>query len=281
MSTAATLARVHAGAFDLHETGMTSTLFWCLALAVIAILAMRHASASVSRFILRVNHEPRSLCSEFEIWAREDESVVAFTDLGRDARAVAAGRADGLASADFRVSIAVETRAKIRGSARAIATFDAADRLAFERDVSSVVINHAITVLADAELGCLADSVCFASRVTDRIAHVGFGIYRSTIAWIAAAHVGLHANAVFAVRVANGFAEVSIAFSRLITGVAGAFVWRRAMSIDAVSFAMGLAFVRGIGRTIALVASTSFRCAAQTVDATLATRGFARDVIFV
>lgn len=241
VSTAATFARLHADTFDLHETGMTSTLSWCHALAVIAILAMRHASASVSRFIL--NRESRFLCSESEIWIHEDEPVVAFTDLGRDARAVAAGRADGLASADLRVSIAIEARAEIRRSARAVAAFDTADRLASERDVSFVVIKHEITFLADAEIEPHADSVCFASRVTDRVAHVGLKTCRSTIAWIAAAYVGLHADTVLATRVANGFAEAPIVFGKLVTRVAGAFVWRGAMSIDAISLAEGFAYV--------------------------------------
>lgn len=133
VSTAAALARVYAGTFDLHETGMTSALIRCLALAVVAILAMRHASASVSRAILGDNRGSRFLCSEYEI--REEEPVVAFAHLGCDARAVAAVRTDGLASADVRVSIAVETRAGIRRRACAVAAFDAADRLASERGV--------------------------------------------------------------------------------------------------------------------------------------------------
>lgn len=133
VSTAAALARVCAGTFDLHETGMTSALVRCLALAVVAILAMRHASASVSRSIFGDDRGSRFLLFECEI--REDEPVVAFTRLGCDARAVAAVLADGLASADFRVSIAVETRAGIRCCACAVAAFDVADRLASERTV--------------------------------------------------------------------------------------------------------------------------------------------------
>lgn len=170
VSTATALARMCAGTFDLHETDMTSTLIRCLALAVVAILAMRHACASVSRSILKDDRGSRCLCSESEI--REDEPVVAFADLGRYARAVAAVLTYGLASADFRVSMAVETRASVRRRACAVAAFDATDRLAFERDVFRVVINHAITVLADAEIRRLADTVCFADRMTDRIARV-------------------------------------------------------------------------------------------------------------
>lgn len=167
MSAAAILARVHAAAFDLHETGMTSTLVRCYALTVNAILAVRHASASVSRSILRDN-----LCSESEVRVRKDESIIAFADLGRDARAVVAGRADRFASAVFRISITVETRTEIRRCARTVATFDFADRLASEWDVFLVVINHMITILADAKLGRLADSICFAGRVTNRVACV-------------------------------------------------------------------------------------------------------------
>lgn len=66
-----------------------------------------------------------------------------------------------------------------------------------------------------------------------------------------------------------------IAFGRLIAGVAGAFVRRGAMSIDAISLAEGFAYVRRIGRAIAVVARAGFRCAAETVDAILATGGFA------
>lgn len=171
VSTAASLARLGAGVFDPHETDMTSTLTRCLALTVVAIFAMRYASTSVSRIILRDNRGLRFLCSEI----RKDEPVVAFADFGRDARAVAAGRTDGLASADFGVSITVETGAGIWRRACAVAAFDAADRLASERDVSTVVINHAITVLADAEIGRLADTVCFAGRLTDRLARVRLG----------------------------------------------------------------------------------------------------------
>lgn len=172
MSTATTLTRVHASVFNLHEAGTASTLTWCHALAVIAILAMRHASAFVSRSILRDNRDSRFLCFESEVQVREDEPIVAFADLGRDARAIVAGRADGLASADFRVSITVETCAEIRRRACAVATFDVADWLASERDVSPVVVNHAITVFADAEIGRFADTVCFAGRMTDRVASV-------------------------------------------------------------------------------------------------------------
>lgn len=267
VSTAAPLARVHACAFH-HETSITLAHSWCQALAVIAFLAIWHASASVSRFIFKDIRGSRVLCFKSEV--REDESVVAFADLGRDARAVAAGRADGLASASFRVSIAVETHAVIRRRARAIAAFDVANRLATERNVFPVVINHAITVLADAEIRPLADPVCLAGWVTDRIARVR--LIRRTVARIAAAHVGLRADTVPATRIANRLAEArTIALGRLVAGVASAFVWRGAVSIDAISLADGLAYVPRIRRTIALVALASFWCAAEAVDAILAT----------
>jgi len=64
----------------------------------------------------------------------------------------------------------------------------------------------------------------------------------------------------------------------LVVGVAGAFVWRDAISIDAISLADGLAFIPRIGRTITLVAQTNFRCAAEAVDTILTTYGFA-DII--
>lgn len=238
VSAAAILARVHAAAFDLHEIGVTLTLARCYALTVIAILAVRHASASVSRSILRNN-----LCSESEVRI-QDESIVAFADLGRDARAVVAGRADRLASAIFRISITVETRTEIWRRARTVAAFDFADRLASKWNVSLVVINHTITVLANAEIGRLADTICFADRMTDRVARVRLRTRRWTIARIAAAHVGLHADTVLATGIANGLAEArTIAFGRLVAGVAGAFVRRGAMSIDATSFAEGFAYV--------------------------------------
>lgn len=66
-----------------------------------------------------------------------------------------------------------------------------------------------------------------------------------------------------------------ITFGRLVTGFADAFVWRSAISIDALSLAEGLAHIRRIGRTITLVAGASFRCTAKAVDAFLAAGGIA------
>jgi len=173
VSTATTLARVHAGAFDLHETSITSTFSCCHTLTVIAILTMWHAFASVSRSVFRNNR--RILYSKSEIRVHENKSVVAFANLRRNTCAVVTGRTDGLASAGFRVLVAVETYAEIRRRARAIAAFDAANRFASERNVFRVVINHAITVFADAKIGPLTNSVCFTSRMTDRVTHV-FGL---------------------------------------------------------------------------------------------------------
>lgn len=271
MSTATTLTRVYAGAFDLHETNITSTLSWCLALAVIAILAMRQASTSIFRSIFGDNRRSRVFYSKSEIRIRRNKSVVAFANLGRNTRTIVTSRADRLASANFRVSIPVETHAEIRRRTCAIATFNATNRLTSERNVFPVVINHAITILADAEIGCLANSICSASRVTDRVAHC-LRIHRQTIARIAAAYVGLYADTVLATRIANRFAKArTIAFGRLVAGIAGAFVWRNAISIDAISLADRLAFIPRIGTTIARIAHASVRCDTETVDAFLAT----------
>jgi len=146
VSTASTLTCVHAGAFDFHETSITATFSCCRALTVIAILTMWHASAS--RSVFRNNR--RILYSKSEIRVHENKPVIAFTNFRRDACAVVTGRTDGLASAGFRVLVAVKTYAEIRRRARAIAAFDAANRFASERNVFRVVINHAITVFADA-----------------------------------------------------------------------------------------------------------------------------------
>lgn len=101
---------------------------------------------------------------------------------------------------------------------------------------------------------------------------------RLTIAWFAIAYVGLDANTILAARIANWFAKAcTIIVDRLIAEVTGAFVWRVAISINAVSFAKRFAYIRRIvfGRTVAFVACTSFGCSTDAVYATSATNGFA------
>ena len=88
MSAATTLACVHAGTFDFHETGVTLTLVRCHAVAVIATLATRHASTCVSRSILRDGTRFPDSGSDLRVF--EDESVVAFADFRCDARAIVA-----------------------------------------------------------------------------------------------------------------------------------------------------------------------------------------------
>jgi len=86
----------------------------------------------------------------------------------------------------------------------------------------------------------------------------------------------LHADTVLATWIANRLAEARmITFGRLVTGFAGAFVWRGAISIDTLSLAEGLAHVRRIRRTITLVARASFRRTAKAVDAFPVTDGVA------
>lgn len=88
VSAAAILACVYADTFDFHETGMTLTLVGCHAVAVIAILATRHASICVTRPIL--GDGTRFPDSRSDSRVLEDKSVVAFADFRCDARAIVA-----------------------------------------------------------------------------------------------------------------------------------------------------------------------------------------------
>lgn len=82
---AAIVACVLAGIFDFHETGMTLTLTWCHAVAIIAIFAAWYASTCVSELILR-DPTPISFGSDSRIF--EDESIVAFANFRCDACAI-------------------------------------------------------------------------------------------------------------------------------------------------------------------------------------------------
>lgn len=265
------LARVHADAFDIHETGMAPALIRRHAFAVLAVSAARRASTFVCQHIPSRRFD---VLPVMDVRLFEDVAVVALADIGSDARAVVTDRADGLASAPFRISVTVETCATIGRNACTVVAIEVADRLAFERNVPLVVINHTVTVLADAQTGRLADPVSFAGRVADGIAHV-CGIRRRTVALTAVAHVGQHADTVLASGLANGFAEVRIiALARSVTGIAGALVRRAAVAVDAVGFADG--FAESIAeRTEALVASANLGCAAKAIDTAVLTDGFA------
>lgn len=273
VNAAAALARVHADASDLGETSATPTLVRCYAVVVVAILATRHASTSVSRRCIRGNRSrlPASFSSFPDVRPLEDESVVAPANFRRDARAVVARRADGLAAAR-RVLVAVEARAQVRRVASAVAAIEAANRFAREQygRVGDGVTDHAVAVFADAEAGRLADSVLLAGSVADRIALVRGARGRPTVALVATAYVGPHADAVLAARTANWLAVArEIALGVSVTGFAGAFVRRAAVPVDAVARANRFAHVRraALGRTVALVARASFGPAAEAVDA--------------
>jgi len=174
---------------------MTLALVRRHALAVIASLATRHASASISdgsifRFIfIEGDMEIRN----FNI--HEGETVVALANLGCNACAIAACRADRHAPASFRVPVIVVACANFRRRARAVAALDAADRLTSERHVNIVVLHHAITILADTRIGSYAPSMRLAGWMANWIAHVR-GARRETIARIAVAQVGQDANGV-------------------------------------------------------------------------------------
>lgn len=287
MNAAAAVARVHANTVDPRETGATPTLVRRHAVAVVAALATRHASTSVSRRSVRGSGRLRDSFSDYLVLLPKtlhvDESVVALAVFRHDARTVVAAGANGLAAAvRRRVPVTPEARAEIRPGAGAVAAIDVADRLACERNARPVVTSHAIAVPANAPIGRLADPVRLAGRVTDGIARVR-GACRLTMALVAAAHVGLHADAVPATRHAYGLAEArsAIALGRTVTAVAGAFVRRAAVPVDAVDFAVRFAHVRkgvALGEAIALVARASLRCAAEAVDASCVADRLARRV---
>jgi len=82
----------------------------------------------------------------------------------------------------------------------------------------------------------------------------------------------LYADTVLAIWIANRFAKAcTISFGRLVARIAGAFVWRSAISIDAISLADRFAFIPRIGTTIARIAHAGLRCGTEAVEAFLAT----------
>jgi hypothetical protein len=172
VSTTVVATRVYAGILELHVTNVALALVRRHALAVIACLAARHASAtisvgSISRFIFI---EGDTEIRNFNI--HERETVVALANLGCNACAVAACRADRHAPASFRIPVIVDACANLRRRAGAVATFDAADRLTSERQVNIVVLHHAITLLADTRIGSYALSIPLAGWMANWIAHV-------------------------------------------------------------------------------------------------------------
>lgn len=107
------------------------------------------------------------------------------------------------------------------------------------------------------------------------IAHIR-RIGRLVVACIAAAHIGLNANAVYAVGLANRLTHIraiGTANLRLITGVACAVVRCTAITVDAILLADRFANVRLIGREIARFACAGIRRATKTIFAFKVTVG--------
>lgn len=174
MSATTIVTCLYADTLDFHIIGVTLALVWRHALTVTAILATRYAYTSVSITLI--------FCSVLDGDTRVQdlnihdihakETVIAFANLRCNACAVVTHPADGHALAGFCSLVIVDARANLRCCTCAIAALDIANWLAFERHVNVIIMDHVITILANARIRRHTVSMHLASWMTNRITHV-------------------------------------------------------------------------------------------------------------